>query len=101
MGGAPCRRTGLAQSHACALVPVPFSPPVSPHPPPPPHLTVLAQELGAAALSKRPTSCMLVLPRPLKGGEEVDEEYSEAYGQVEKKIKAAQVGGCVFFCVVG
>jgi H/ACA ribonucleoprotein complex subunit 2 len=51
----------------------------------------LVQELGAAALSKRPTSCMLVLPKPIKGGSADDEEakeYAESYGEVEKKVKA-------------
>lgn len=52
------------------------------------------QDLGAAALSKRPTSCLLILPKPIKAGE-VDEEetkeFEEAYGEVEKKLKAAQV----------
>lgn len=68
--------------------------PFSPQHPPTPHPSFTAcctQELGAAALSKRPTSCMLVLPKPLKGGGEEDEEYAESYKEVEKKIKAAQV----------
>jgi H/ACA ribonucleoprotein complex subunit 2 len=47
------------------------------------------QELGAAALSKRPTSCMLILPKPLKGTADVDEEFGELYSEVEKKIKAS------------
>lgn len=49
------------------------------------------QELGAAALSKRPTSCMLVLPKPPKGGADDDEakEFAEAYGEAEKKVRAA------------
>lgn len=49
------------------------------------------QELGAAALSKRPTSCMLVLPKPIKAAadDEGAEEYAEAYTEVEKKVKAA------------
>jgi H/ACA ribonucleoprotein complex subunit 2 len=54
------------------------------------------EELGAAALSKRPTSCMLVLPKapPRKAGSEApkdDEseakEVAEAYADCEKKIK--------------
>lgn len=48
-----------------------------------------SQELGAAALSKRPTSCMLILPKPLKGSAETDSEFTELYGEVEKKIKAS------------
>jgi H/ACA ribonucleoprotein complex subunit 2 len=59
------------------------------------------EELGAAALSKRPTSCMLLLPKapPRKSGKdgkgeakgEDDEaeakEVAEAYAECEKKIK--------------
>jgi H/ACA ribonucleoprotein complex subunit 2 len=49
-----------------------------------------AQELGASGLSKRPTSCMLILPKPVKGGKDDDEqkEFDEAYSEVEKKINA-------------
>lgn len=49
------------------------------------------QELGASALSKRPTSCMLLLPKPPKGATDDDEqkEFDEAYSEVEKKIKAS------------
>lgn len=52
----------------------------------------LLQELGASGLSKRPTSCMLVLPQPVKGPKADDEEQKEfekEYHEVEKKIKAA------------
>lgn len=61
------------------------------------------EELGAAALSKRPTSCMLLLPKAPprkagkdgkdggKDGKEDDEaeakEVAEAYAECEKKIK--------------
>jgi H/ACA ribonucleoprotein complex subunit 2 len=58
-----------------------------PHCPPP-------QDLGAAALSKRPTSCLLILPKPLKGsdGDEAEaKEFAEAYTELEKKVKAAQI----------
>jgi len=52
------------------------------------------QELGAAALSKRPTSCMLILPKAAKAGaagtEAETKEFDEAYGEVEKKIKALE-----------
>jgi H/ACA ribonucleoprotein complex subunit 2 len=50
------------------------------------------QELGASGLSKRPTSCMLILPKPVKGGKDDDEqkEFDEAYSEVEKKIKGAE-----------
>mmetsp|Transcript_25374 Transcript_25374/g.70981 ORF Transcript_25374/g.70981 Transcript_25374/m.70981 type:complete len:148 (-) Transcript_25374:77-520(-) len=47
------------------------------------------EELGAAGQTKRPTSCMLVLPKPLKG-EEDDAEYKETYEEVFKKVKAQQ-----------
>jgi H/ACA ribonucleoprotein complex subunit 2 len=57
------------------------------------------EELGAAALSKRPTSCMLLLPKapPRKAGAKGDKgggddeaeakEVAEAYAECEKKIK--------------
>lgn len=49
------------------------------------------QELGAAVLSKRPTSCMLILPTPPKGPVDAEEqkEFTEAYAEVEKKVRAA------------
>ena len=49
------------------------------------------EDLGAAALSKRPTSCMLLLPQPPKadGDEEAQKEYAEAYAEAEKKVRAA------------
>ncbi|KAJ9512724.1 hypothetical protein QJQ45_019058 [Haematococcus lacustris] len=48
------------------------------------------EELGAAALSKRPTSCMLVLPKPIKpaADDAGAAEYTEAYNELEKKIKS-------------
>lgn len=48
----------------------------------------VSQELGASGLSKRPTSCMLILPKPPKGGADDDEakEFAEAYSEVEKKL---------------
>ncbi|GFR53187.1 hypothetical protein Agub_g15935 [Astrephomene gubernaculifera] len=52
------------------------------------------EDLGAAALSKRPTSCLLILPKPLKGGEGDEaeaKEFAEAYNEVEKKVKASQI----------
>ncbi|KAI7845216.1 hypothetical protein COHA_001260 [Chlorella ohadii] len=54
----------------------------------------LLEELGAAGLTKRPTSCMLILPKPLKGSAPADDEakeFAEAYTEVEKKVKAAQI----------
>lgn len=50
------------------------------------------EELGAAALSKRPTSCMLILPRPLKGAvpdDEEEKEFGKLYQEVEKKVRSA------------
>mmetsp|Transcript_6748 Transcript_6748/g.14897 ORF Transcript_6748/g.14897 Transcript_6748/m.14897 type:complete len:152 (-) Transcript_6748:746-1201(-) len=50
------------------------------------------EELGASALSKRPTSCMLILPQPPKGpagDAEETKEFAEAYSEVEKKVRAA------------
>eukprot|EP00877_Chromochloris_zofingiensis_P003542 jgi/Chrzof1/13189/Cz07g23130.t1 len=51
------------------------------------------EELGAAVLSKRPTSCMLILPKPLKGSASGDDQkdFDEAYSDVEKRIRAAQI----------
>uniref|UniRef100_A0A061SIH6 H/ACA ribonucleoprotein complex subunit 2 n=1 Tax=Tetraselmis sp. GSL018 TaxID=582737 RepID=A0A061SIH6_9CHLO len=51
------------------------------------------EELGAAGQTKRPTSCMLLLPKPLKGPSEEDAEYTEAYEDVFKKVKAVQYSG--------
>ena len=50
------------------------------------------QELGAAGLTKRPTSCMLLLPKPVKGGEDNDEakEFAESFADVHKRVKAVQ-----------
>ncbi len=50
------------------------------------------QDLGAAALSKRPTSCMLLLPKPVKAGQVEAEdaaEYEESFTELEKKVKSA------------
>merc|ERR1719172_67894 len=47
------------------------------------------EELGAAGQTKRPTSCMLLLPGPAKGkGEDADGKYKEAYDEARKKVKA-------------
>lgn len=43
--------------------------------------------LGAAGLTKRPTSVMLVLPEPLKPGAEADATIDEEYGKVLAKLK--------------
>jgi H/ACA ribonucleoprotein complex subunit 2 len=76
----------MADDPAAARQGPPRRPPRHPPPAVPP---TSPQELGAAALSKRPTSCMLILPKPLKGAAEVDEEFGELYSEVEKKIKAS------------
>ena len=57
---------------------------------------IALQELGAAVLSKRPTSCMLVLakpPKPAAAGADAAEaaEFDEAYNEVVKKVKAGAV----------
>ena len=52
-------------------------------------LLAIVQELGAAGLTKRPTSCMLILPKPPKGGEE-DAEFDQAYAEAVKRVKAVQ-----------
>ncbi len=52
------------------------------------------QALGHAGLTKRPTSCMLVLPKPLKGETATDEEgvkYTESFQELQKKVNAVQV----------
>jgi H/ACA ribonucleoprotein complex subunit 2 len=58
-------------------------------------VVLLLQELGASGLSKRPTSCMLVLPKPIKGAQDDAEqkEFEEAYQEVEKKIKTIKTTG--------
>ena len=51
------------------------------------------QALGAAALTKRPTSCMLVLPKPIKGTGADDaeaKEFAELYESVRAKIAAVE-----------
>ena len=45
--------------------------------------------MGAAGLTKRPTSCMLILPKPVKGGED-DAEFDDAYADVMKRVMAVQ-----------
>ena len=50
------------------------------------------EELGAAGQTKRPTSCMLVLPEAQKGGEKMSSddasEFKDMYGKVVSKIKS-------------
>lgn len=51
------------------------------------------EELGQAGLTKRPTSCMLLLPKPLKGeltNDEEGKEFKEGYDEVFSKVKALQ-----------
>ena len=56
------------------------------------NLLILRQELGAAGLTKRPTSCMLVLPKALKNAidDEEAKEFLTAYEETAKKVKAVQ-----------
>ena len=50
------------------------------------------QDLGAASCTKRPTSCMLVLSKPVKPVKDDDEEkFKEAYSSVLEKVKASQL----------
>jgi len=55
------------------------------------------EELGAAGLTKRPTSCMLILPKPLKkkvgdgGDDDKTKDFAESYKEVSKKVKSMQV----------
>merc|ERR1712157_205399 len=50
------------------------------------------EELGAAGLTKRPTSCILLLPKPWKQSKDADkgevEKYEESYGEISKKAKS-------------
>ncbi len=50
------------------------------------------QELGAAGLTKRPTSCMLVMPKALKGAVDNEEskEFETGFEDVAKRVKAVQ-----------
>jgi len=49
------------------------------------------EDLGAAGLTKRPTSCMMVLPKPAKGSGDGDEEFAGEYKDVAKRVQAVQV----------
>ena len=54
-----------------------------------PYIYVPSKEaLGAAGGTKRPTSVMLVLPAPLKGGSEVGAEFADEYEKVLSKVHA-------------
>lgn len=45
------------------------------------------QYLANASETRRPTSCLMVLPKPLKpAGSEPDESFSSLYKKVEKKL---------------
>ncbi|KAK9809335.1 hypothetical protein WJX73_006364 [Symbiochloris irregularis] len=48
------------------------------------------EELGAAGLTKRPTSCMLLLPLATKAADDEAKEYSESYEDVKKLVKDLQ-----------
>jgi H/ACA ribonucleoprotein complex subunit 2 len=60
-----------------------------------PYVFVSSKEaLGQAGLTKRPTSCMMILPKPVKGemGSDGDaKEYSEGYKEVYSKVKSVQI----------
>ncbi|QDZ24375.1 ribosomal protein L7 [Chloropicon primus] len=49
------------------------------------------EELGAAGLTKRPTSCILLLPKPWKESKDTDKDdvkkYVESYDEINKKAK--------------
>lgn len=53
-------------------------------------LLAVMQELGAAGLTKRPTSCMLILPKAPKGASEDVAEYTTTYQDVLERVKAVQ-----------
>ncbi len=40
-------------------------------------------------MTKRPTSCMLILPKPVKGEAEADAEFAELFIDVSQRVKAA------------
>lgn len=44
------------------------------------------EDLASAGQTKRPTSCLLIMSKPAKGGD-VDEELQSLYGDVEGKMK--------------
>lgn len=60
-----------------------------------PYVYVPSKEaLGQAGLTKRPTSCMLILPKPVKGDLGKDDEakeYKEGYDDVFSKVKSVQI----------
>ncbi|KAK2079392.1 hypothetical protein QBZ16_003083 [Prototheca wickerhamii] len=53
---------------------------------------VKEEELGAAGLTKRPTSCMLVLPKAPKGkaAPADDDDFESSYDEVVTQVKAVQ-----------
>lgn len=55
-------------------------------------LIPLLQALGAAGLTKRPTSILMVLPKPLKGAvdDEDSKEFAESYEAVRAKIASIE-----------
>lgn len=48
------------------------------------------EELGVACMTKRPTSCMLILPKPAKGSGDDDKDFKSSYDDVSRKVKALQ-----------
>ena len=59
-----------------------------------PYIYVPSKEiLGQSGLTKRPTSCMLILPKPVKGdigNDDESKEFTENYKEVFNKVKAVQ-----------
>ncbi|KAK3284821.1 hypothetical protein CYMTET_7549 [Cymbomonas tetramitiformis] len=49
------------------------------------------EDLGAASNTKRPTSCMLVLPKPVKASDEEDKEFTEEYKKMFEKVQSQQL----------
>lgn len=52
-------------------------------------LVLFIQDLGGAGSTKRPTSCLLVLPVPPKGGvsEEESAKFKVSYEEVVKEVQ--------------
>ena len=95
MGRESHKKHACTHAHTCtrahvrsegALTPEPSHPSLfCRHPCPP-------QELGAAGLTKRPTSCILLLPKPWKESKDTDKsevkKYVKEYEEVNEKAKS-------------
>ena len=44
------------------------------------------QHLANASQTRRPTSCLMVLPKPVKAGDDPDEEVTKMYKEVRGKM---------------